>query len=178
MSSMPHHPSQRGVSLIEVLVALLIFSIGLIGAASLLVMSARSSHTAFLRTQVTFLAQSMADRMQANPMGVWLGAYNGAYPEQASQDCAAGCTPRQLAVYDRGAWSRQLSTFLSADVQASIDCSNDGLAHAPTPDQWALRPPYGGNCRMRMSWAEQGTGASGTDQNDRAQQTFAWEFQP
>jgi type IV pilus assembly protein PilV len=175
---MRYRPSQRGVSLIEVLVAALIFSIGVIGAAGLLVMSARASHTAYLRSQVTFLAQSMADRMQANPMGVWSGAYNGAYPNKASQDCAAGCTPRQLAQHDQGIWSSQLTTFLSSDAQANIDCSNRGLAYTPTSAQWALRPPYGGSCAMKVSWTEQGIGATGSDQNDHAQQTFAWEFQP
>jgi type IV pilus assembly protein PilV len=175
---MPCRPSQRGVSLIEVLIAVLIFSVGLTGAASLLVVSARSSHTAYLRTQVTFLAQAMADRMQANAMAVWMGAYNGTYPNAASQDCAAGCAPRQLAMHDQGIWSSQLATFLPPDAQASIDCSNSGLAYAPTADQWALRPPYGGSCTMKIRWTEQGTGVPGSDENDRAQQTFAWEFQP
>jgi type IV pilus assembly protein PilV len=77
---MQHLPYQRGITLIEVLVAVLIFSIGLLGVAGLLVMSVRSNHAAYLRTQVTFLAQSMADRMQANPIGVWSGDYNGRYP--------------------------------------------------------------------------------------------------
>jgi type IV pilus assembly protein PilV len=175
---MLYRPSQRGVSLIEVLVAVLIFSIGVIGAAGLLVMSARASHAAYMHSQVTFLAQSMADRMQANPMGVWSGAYNGAYPNKANQDCATGCTPWQLAQHDQGIWSSQLTTFLSSDAQASIDCNNSGLAYTPTSTQWALRPPYGGSCKMKVSWTEQGIGALGSDQNDHAQQTFAWEFQP
>ncbi len=42
---------QRGVSLIEVLMAVLIFSIGLIGLAGLMVISTRSNHSAYLRTQ-------------------------------------------------------------------------------------------------------------------------------
>jgi len=161
-----------------VLVAVLIFSIGLTGAAGLLVMSARSSHGAYLRTQVTFLAQSMADRMQANPIGVWMGDYNGSYPSPVSQDCAAGCTPRQLAVHDRGVWSRQLTTFLPAGGQANISCGNAGLSYIPGPDERVLRPPYGGTCTMRVSWTAQGIGAVGSDKNDRAQETLAWEFQP
>jgi type IV pilus assembly protein PilV len=173
---MPYRPSQRGVSLIEVLIAVLIFSVGALGAAGLLLTAARSSHSAYLRTQVTFLAQGMADRMQANPMAVWMGDYNGAYP--SSQDCAAGCTPRQLAMHDQGIWSSQLTTFLPLDAQARIDCSHSELAYAPTPEQWALRPPYGGSCKMEVRWTEQGTAMPGADQNDRAQQTLAWEFQP
>jgi type IV pilus assembly protein PilV len=174
---MPYLPSQKGVSLVEVLVAVLVF-IGLIGAAGLLVMSARSSHSAYVRSQVTFLAQSMVDRMQANPIGVWRGDYNGKYPDNVSQDCAAGCTSQQLAMHDKGIWSGQLITFLSRNAQANIACSDTGLAYVPAPDQLALRPPYGGSCKMEVSWVEQGMGAPGSDKNDHAQQTFAWEFQP
>ena len=175
---MPYLPPQKGVSLIEVLVAMLVFSIGLVGAAGLLVMSARSSHSAYVRTQVTFLAQNMADRMQANPIGVWRGDYNGIYPDEVSQNCAAGCTPQQLAAYDKGIWSRQLLAFLSPSAQARIACSTAGLAYVPTAEQIALRPPYGGSCSMQVSWVEQGIAAPGSSKNDRARQTFAWEFQP
>lgn len=175
---MPYRAYQWGVTLIEVLVAVLVFSLGLIGVAGLLVMSARANHAAYLRTQVTFLAQSMADRMQANPMGVWSGDYNGSYPNSTRQDCAAGCTPRQLAGHDQGLWSSQLTTFLPAGAKAAIACSNTGLASIPAADQLALRPPYGGSCTMTVTWTEQGIGAVASDQNDHAPQTFAWEFQP
>lgn len=175
---MPCRPAQRGVTLIEVLVAILIFSVGLIGVAALLLLSARSSHVAYLRTQVTFLAQNMADRMQANPMAVWVGDYNGSYPNGGAQDCVAGCTPRELAQHDKGIWSSQLTTLLSPDAQASITCSAAGLAYVPSPEQVALRPPYGGSCKMSVSWTEQGVSAVGSHKNDAALQTFTWEFQP
>lgn len=168
---------QRGVTLIEVLIAVLIFSLGLIGVAGLLMMSVRGNHAAYLRTQVTFLAQGMADRMQANPIGVWGGDYNQTYPKPSSQDCAGGCTPRQLAEHDGGVWSRQLTSFLPSNTQASIRCSSAGVA-VPSSEQLALRPPYGGNCSMSISWTEQGVGAAASSQNDHALQTFAWEFQP
>ncbi|GLQ46406.1 hypothetical protein GCM10007862_14570 [Dyella lipolytica] len=169
---------QRGVTLIEVLIAVLIFSIGLVGVAGLLMMSARSNHAAYLRTQVTFLAQSMADRMQANSIGVWRGDYDGTYPNGKTQDCAAGCTPQQLALHDQGAWSSQLVTFLPAGVAASIACNKAGVAVAPTADQLALRPPYGGTCKMTVAWTELGNGATDFTGNDQPPQTFAWEFQP
>ncbi|MBM7131515.1 type IV pilus modification protein PilV [Dyella mobilis] len=175
---MPHLPLQRGVTLIEVLVAVLIFSVGIAGASSLLVLAARSSHAAYVRTQVVFLAQNMAERMQANLMGVWQGSYDGSYPDASRQDCAAGCTPAQLARHDRGLWSSQLVTFLPPPVHASIACSHAGLAYVPTSGQVALRPPYGGDCKMEVSWSERGSTATASDEQAGAQQTFAWEFQP
>jgi type IV pilus assembly protein PilV len=175
---MPHLPSQRGVTLIEVLVAMLIFSVGMVGAAGLLVLAARSSHAAYVRTQVVFLTQNIAERMQANLMGVWQGRYNGSYPDGSKQDCSSGCTPAQLAMHDRGTWSSQLMTFLPPPVHASIACSSAGLAYVPTPEQLALRPPYGGSCKIQVSWTERGAMAVVPDENTGAQQTFAWEFQP
>jgi type IV pilus assembly protein PilV len=167
---------QRGVTLIEVLVAVLVSSIGLIGVAALLVVSARSNHAAYLRTQVSFLAQGMADRMRANPLGVRGGGYNGSFPGGSEQDCATGCTPGQLALHDQGVWSRQLQTLLPPGARATIAC-REGGASAPGPGPSAS-PPYGGNCTMTMTWPESGVGAAGSEQNDRAAQTFAWEFQP
>ena len=175
---MSYRPSERGVGLIEVLIALLVLSVGLMGAAGLQVMASRSNHSAFQRSQMTFLAQGMADRMQANPVGVWAGDYNGSYPSATTEDCGGGCAPRQLALHDKGIWSSQLTSLLAADTQADIACSSNGLPYVPASDQLALRPPYGGSCTMTVSWTEQGIGAAGSAANDQARQTFAWEFQP
>lgn len=175
---MQHASRQRGITLIEVLIALLIFSIGLMGVAGLLVMSARSVHTAYLRTQVTFLAQSMADRMSANVIGVWRGYYNGSYPSSGVQRCTQGCTPQQLAEHDKGLWSSQLATFLPSATKAKISCSAAGVSYTPTPDQVALRPSYGGSCDMTITWMERGVTMDGASTEDQSLQTFAWEFQP
>jgi type IV pilus assembly protein PilV len=165
--------SQRGVTLIEVLVAMLVFSLGLIGAAALMAMAARSNHAAYLRTQVTFLAQNMAERMRANLIGVWNGDYNGSYPDASAQDCTAGCTPRQLALRDRQRWSSQLRAFLPPGAKAGIQCDRSGLSQAPTGGQILLRPPFGGNCSMTVTWAERRSSDS-----EAAPHTFAWTFQP
>lgn len=170
---MPVSPFPRGVTLIEVLVAMLVFSVGLIGAAGLMAMAARSNQAAYLRTQVTFLAQNMAERMQANPIGVWNGDYNGDYPDASAQDCASGCTPGQLARHDRQRWSSQLSTFLPPGAEASIRCGSGGLSYVPAREQLPMRPPYGGNCSMTITWMERHAAGA-----DAAKQTFAWEFQP
>lgn len=170
---------QRGVSLIEVMMAVLIFSIGLIGLAGLLVMATRSNHAAYLRTQVTFLAHNMADRMRANPIGVWNGDYDktsyksitGSTP---ACDNAAPCSPADLAKHDQKAWSDQLAVFLP-DADAKIQCTAN-TNYTPSATQYDMQPPYGGNCAMTITWSERGAG----DKNNRAavMQTFAWNFQP
>lgn len=169
---------QRGVSLIEVLMAVLIFSVGLIGLAGLLVMASRSNQAAYLRTQVTFLAGNMADRMRANPVGLWNGAYDGdAKADAKAKACGAGaaCTPAEVAARDRSAWATMLATALP-DAKASIKCDSGSAGFKPSADQINMRPPYGGSCSMTVSWSERGAGNK--KNSDATPQTFAWVFQP
>lgn len=169
---------QRGVSLIEVLVAVLIFSIGLIGVAGLLVMATRSNHAAYLRTQVTFLAGNMADRMRANPVGVWKGSYNGAYPvTSGAPNCDKGsaCDPLAVARRDQVLWSRLLTSQLP-DASATLQCTGVDRAGYDPSAELGLRPPYGGNCAMTVTWAERELGDA--SHRDAATQVFAWHFQP
>ena len=168
---------QQGMSLIEVLVAVLVFSIGLIGLAGMLIIAAQANRGAYLRTQASFLAQAMADRMRANLGGVWSGGYDsGSYPiAGAPPDCAsaAGCSPAQVARRDQLHWSRQLAQFLP-QATAAIDCrpAASGSAIAATPS--ILRPPYSGTCSLTLTWVEHSLARGGMP----AAQTFATVFQP
>lgn len=67
---------QRGVGLIEVLVALVILSIGLLGMASLQAASLRANHQAYLRSQAVILARDVVDRMRANRPPALAGDYD------------------------------------------------------------------------------------------------------
>ncbi|HEV7123607.1 MAG TPA: type IV pilus modification protein PilV [Rhodanobacter sp.] len=170
---------QRGVSLIEVLVAVLVFSIGLIGLAGLVVMSTRSTHVGYLRTQATFLANNMAERMSANPAAVWTKGYDStAYPVSAGTvgcDATAPCDAAGIAVHDQQIWSAQLKAFLP-NPKATIACTDVTSVTYNPSGKMAQRPPYGGNCAMTISWTERGAG----DQTHRSgtPQIFAWNFQP
>ena len=170
--------TQQGITLIEILIAVLIFSLGLIGVAGLLVMATGANHGGYLRTQVTYLAQNMADRMSANPIGVWSGAYDSdEYPLAVSKSCSGvpGCTPEDLAVHDQEMWSSQLETFLP-NGKATIECTEARAGFMPQGAQLGMRPPYGGTCHMTISWTDRGSGAESDRESE--EQTFAWEFQP
>lgn len=165
-------PRQHGFTLLEVLISVLVFSIGLLGVAGLMVLSVRTNHSAYLRTQASFLADSMADRMRTN-LG-YVDQYNGTYDSDTDTSGAASCktaacAPTQLAAYDRAVWAQQLQEHLPA-AEAVIDCDA-----APPKPGYAGSQPYGGLCRMTITWTEadlsQDTGAPAT-------QTFAWVFQP
>jgi type IV pilus assembly protein PilV len=177
------HPRQQGFSMLEVLIAVLVFSLGMIGLAGLLIFAIQSNHVAYLRTQATFLAHNMAARMSANPAGVWAGNYNVTYPVTGTATCDSGCNPAELASYDNQQWSTQLTTFLP-NVTGQISCTAAGLTITPNAAQQDMRPPYGGTCTMTLTWNEAGSAGGATQasidasKTGQQQHTFAWIFQP
>jgi type IV pilus assembly protein PilV len=57
---------QRGLTLVEILIAVLVISVGLLGVAGLHSFSLRSNYDALMRSQASALAADIADRMRAN----------------------------------------------------------------------------------------------------------------
>jgi len=94
----------RGFSLIEVLVALLVLAIGLLGLAALQAQGLRFNHDAYIRTQATHLAYDIVDRMRAN------SANAAAY---TAPDTGAGCNPLAATVTDDlNCWYRGLTAAI------------------------------------------------------------------
>ncbi|MGA9223012.1 MAG: type IV pilus modification protein PilV, partial [Pseudomonas graminis] len=58
---------QQGTTLIEVLVALLVLAIGLLGAAALQLNALKYTDSSRLSSQASFIAYDMMDRIRANP---------------------------------------------------------------------------------------------------------------
>lgn len=180
MNRIPSPRVQRGVSLIEVLVAVLIFTIGLIGLGGLMITATRANTTAYVRTQVTFLANNMADRMRANPVGLWNGNYDSSkYPitgDVPTCNAATGCAPATVASRDQILWSQQLQAALPSLGTTSIKCVK-ASSFDPTT-QYAMRPPYSGTCTMSITWAERGF-TTGDDRTASGKlQSFTWVFEP
>jgi type IV pilus assembly protein PilV len=63
------------MTLIEVLVTLVIISVGLLGVAALQLATVRNNYDAFVRSQAAVLAGDMLDRMRANRAAALSGAY-------------------------------------------------------------------------------------------------------
>jgi type IV pilus assembly protein PilV len=169
--------ANNGFTLLEVLIALLILSLGLMGLAGLLVVSVQTNHSAYLRTQASFLAQSIADRMRANVLGVWNGSYAGTYTSAtggAAGGCLNGvsCSYAQVAARDLLIWSNQLASFLP-NPTGTIACAPPA-APAPTADQLVERPPYSNTCTVTLAWGEMSTELGGTATTE----TLDWVFQP
>ena len=75
MKSPIKRKTQRGTTLVEVLVALVVLSVGLLGIAALQMTSLRNNRGAHLRSQAQVLAYDIADRMRANRNVALANAY-------------------------------------------------------------------------------------------------------
>jgi type IV pilus assembly protein PilV len=93
-----------GFSLIEVLIAIVILAVGLLGIAGLQVIGLKSNHSSYMRSQATFQIAAIFDRMRANRTQ----ALNDAY------DIDLGSTPSgdSLANQDLIAWKNELAVLL------------------------------------------------------------------
>lgn len=122
--------SCRGFSLFEVLITVVVVSIGLLGLAGLQFAGLRASNQAQDHTIATHLAQDAIERIRAN-RAAGVGAYNGTITATGttSQDCSAGCTPAQMVQYDLF----QLSQMIAAAGTPVLPNALINIATNPNP---------------------------------------------
>jgi type IV pilus assembly protein PilV len=94
-----------GFSLLEVLIALVVLSMGLLGLAALQITGLKNNQSAYYRTTATVLAYDMADRMRLNRSVAEGGGYNLAIADAAP-------TGTVLADIDRISWLNSIATAL------------------------------------------------------------------
>ena len=114
------HSRRRGFSLVEVLIALVIMSVGMLGIAGLYVQSMQAGRTSMLRHNAVTLAGDVADRIRANPRaGI---AYEG---DGLDNDCVGGttdCSETEMADHDIFLWKAQAAdTLPTGDVDVAFD---------------------------------------------------------
>ncbi len=104
-----------GFTMFEVLITMVILSIGLLGLAGMQVNGLKNNHLSYARSQATLLAYDMSDRMRSNMAGVEAGSYNSLSGDPPSNppDCDADlCSPATMATYDYAKWSEALGKNL------------------------------------------------------------------
>ncbi len=110
----------KGFSLVEVMVALVVVSVGMLGVAGLYVNGLQAGRTAMFSHQAVTLAGDVADRIRANPRAG--AAYDGNGPG-VNHNCTKGdvdCDEAQMAATDTFFWQQQATTVLPdgrVDVQ-------------------------------------------------------------
>ena len=100
----------EGFSLVEVLVALVVVSVGMLGVAGLYVHGMQAGRTAMFSHQAVTLAGDVADRIRANPRAG--AAYAGAGADNACVAGGVNCDDAQMAANDIFIWAQQARDFL------------------------------------------------------------------
>jgi type IV pilus assembly protein PilV len=124
---------QRGFTLLEVLIAVVILSVGLLGLAALQATSLKSNHASLTRSQIAILSYDMIDRMRANRPAMLLGDYDlPTATQNANCTSVTGCTPSQMADHDYFEWSTLIARALPAGqgVVCRDDTGDDGTSAA------------------------------------------------
>jgi len=167
----------RGFTLIEVLVALIVISVGLLGIVGMEALALSSSSSARMRSLASIEAASMAAAMHANrafwstntitvtlsgqPAAVTapttLAGGSGDDCTQASTSQMPPCAPTTLAAADLQRWGSALSQILP-NPQATIDCPNGP-------------PPL--SCTISLQWTDNIVNLSASQKTGAANAKFA-----
>jgi type IV pilus assembly protein PilV len=106
--------TQSGFSLLELLVALVIFSIGLLGIAGLQIVSKQANYESQQRTMASQVANALLEDMRTNGTGISIytaasdlgGGTLTSLPVSNCRDPNTPCSAAQKAVHDLWHWER------------------------------------------------------------------------
>ena len=135
---------QSGFGLIEALIALFVFSIGLLGAIGIQANSMKDNRGALWQSQAVWAAYDIADRMRANTAGLAANEYDAADTAAVPTDpgcITTGCNAAALADTDIVEWANNVSAL---------------------PSGRGMIVRTGSQYRIRVMWDERGDGATGT----------------
>ena len=145
-----------GFTLLEVLIAIVIVSIGMLGVAAMQASTLKNAGSSKYRSVAISMTSDMADRLRANLEGVMQGngvvgtGYNRprtavADPAYNSPDAncrSSGCQPAAMVLDDLAAWQARLATSLPRGV--GVVCIDSGSTGAATFDGTTINPQCDG----------------------------------
>lgn len=105
---------QRGISLIESLVAMVIAALGILGIVGVQLRTLADTQTSVRRAQAILLIEDLSERMKVNPNALNnLSSYDSDFDDTPTPDsCAANCTPAQQTSYDLATWKQTVANNL------------------------------------------------------------------
>jgi type IV pilus assembly protein PilV len=124
------HPivRQRGISLIEVMIATAVFATGMLALSMVQNESLRVAQSNHFRGQATMMSKTIFDRIRANPFAGKDGFYRlskGNDLNEPKQNCFTGtvnCTAQQMAEFDLYKWRQSIVDLLPAgDVEVTSE---------------------------------------------------------
>jgi type IV pilus assembly protein PilV len=174
----PSSRVQRGVSLLEVLIAIVVFSIGVLGLALMQLKGASFTKQAGSRSSVIMATRGLTDAMRGNTASSQITGsppanpaaptasecpycYNGTDTLTATDCSATACTPVQIANNDVKAWLDQLA--------ATAPTATTGVQGKIT---WS---PALGTYVITASWYDGGIKKDSSSEGD---QTYTFNYLP
>ena len=169
---------QNGFSLIESMIAVVVFSFGLLGVAGIMTVAVKNNHNGYMRSQAIFLSASIVDMMRRNTAALWNDDYTGTYSgytDVSTMCTSSACDSGQLAARDTALWG-SLVTQLLPNSTGEIQCAAGGapifqvpvLVQDPAdpldadgnptlpfvPCKMCSVEPYSGFCDITITWSE------------------------
>lgn len=127
------HPPARGTSLVEVLIAMLLLSVGMLGMVALKTASLKYTGQSNARAAASIYATDILDRMRANPVRAVAGQYNLAI------GVAAPATPTTVAQVDLVQWRQRIADGLPSGTGSVTVAANSNVTVVV---QWSERTDH------------------------------------
>ena len=135
---------QAGSSLLEVLIAVLILAVGMLGMAALQAVTLKNSNSSAARSQAVMQSYSMLDRLRLNRTQALSGGFNAAGCTAAAADPDGPADDTDYSVFN--GWLQEVQGVLGASACGSVQCA-------------------AGQCTVRVSWDD--TRATGDPQDTK-----------
>ncbi len=153
---------QAGFTLIEVLIALIVLVLGVLGAAAMTLTSLRDGKQSGLRSQAAALAYEIGDIMRANRNATGVEAiFTGTQPTGGISSCwtSSGCVPTDMATNDFYEWIQKLHNPITGLPNGQAVICHDLATPAtsfPACDGSATSPLV-----VKLKWDEKNNNARG-----------------
>jgi type IV pilus assembly protein PilV len=158
--------TNTGFTLIEVLIAMFVLSVGMLGSTGLMLQGRAGAVNTNYEAKALQMTLGIAEQMRANIVGVQGGNYNALKTASASDPgcIAAQCSTAQMAAYDAYIWKQALSSNLpsgAGEVNITTAGANDDSIFTIT---------------VNWSQAQKNTGSK--DTGSLVNRTYTMVFQP
>lgn len=133
-------PSQRGISLIESMVAIVVMALGILGIVGVQLRTLSDTQTGVRRAQAIHLIEDLSERIKVNPNALLnIGGYAmawGTNPTGAPDCKAIACTTAQIIQYDLQEWKRLVNNTLApqANTAAAATALTDATIFIPADE--------------------------------------------
>lgn len=144
---------QRGVTMLEVLIAILVLSFGLLGMLGIILNSLKLTSSSNYRTIAAMEAYALADGLRASvpQLQTYLSA-DAAADASCIGATATGCAENKIVETEIELWTERLAASLPAGTGAlcrDSDAANDG-----NPDNWRCSNGTGDPYVIKVCWDE------------------------